>query len=72
MCFYDIFCYRPWAVTKKYLISWQPFRICSVFFYTPCIDMFDVTVVILNELYYIAINKLFIAQKKFVAVSTFR
>ena len=36
------------------------------------IYMFDVTVVMLNGLYYIAINKLFIAQEEFVAVSTFR
>ena len=34
--------------------------------------MFDVIVVMLNGLYYIAINKLFIAQEEFVAVSTFR
>ena len=36
------------------------------------IYMFDFIVVILNGLYYIAINKLFIAHEKFVAVSTFR
>ena len=36
------------------------------------IYMFDVIVVILSGLHYIAINKLFIAQEEFVAVSTFR
>ena len=36
------------------------------------IYMFDVIVVTLNGLYYIAINKLFIALEEFVAMSTFR